>query len=94
MRHLSLVDRDEEDSTINIVASIRGMNVESGRYYGFIPFDSIITQIQGLRSSIVIHPFIALLHWPLHLFFINRFCNAMFLQLTVNTESSDAGDAE
>lgn len=64
---------DEVDRTLNIEQSLRGRQVDEGEYYGLIPFSSIISTVNVVRSNIGITPFTERLPWPLHRFYINRF---------------------
>lgn len=61
------------DRTLNIGKSLRKSEVETGEWFGLVPFSSIVGTVQFLRSNIAIHPFSAELQWPLHRFYINRF---------------------
>ena len=61
------------DRTLNIQEELRKSHIEVGEWYDLIPFSSIVSTVQVLRSNISIHPFTPSLPWVLHRFYINRF---------------------
>lgn len=62
-----------EDWTLDIENSLRKEHVQAGEWYGLVPFRSIVSTVQVLRSNLWIRPFSPELPWPLHRFYINRF---------------------
>ena len=64
---------DEKDWTLDIEESLKSKHIDAAEWYGLVPFSSIVSTVQVLRSNIAIKPFTPQLPWPLHRFYINRF---------------------
>ena len=64
---------DEVDRTLNIQEELRNSHIEVGEWYDLIPFSSIVSTVQVLRSNVSIQPFTQSLPWVLHRFYLNRF---------------------
>lgn len=83
---LRCAKEDEVDRTVNISQNLRGSQMEAGEYYGMVPFRSILSCVQVLRSNIGIRPFTEQFPWPLHRFYLNLFYTTKVLQLPDETD--------
>lgn len=73
MHPTTMHNENDRCMTFNIGKSQRKSEVETGRWIGIVPFNSVLGTVPFMRSDISIRPFLAELLWPPRWFHINGF---------------------
>lgn len=71
----------EVDRTLDNAKRLWSDQIINGEYYGLVPFVSIISTVNALRSNIAYAPFTVMLQCNLHLFYLRRLIMVKRIQL-------------